>query len=72
EPIESIRVMVTLHMLEDLRAFRLLEKLAGKEAVMALIEPSGTNPITFSDYPRNAEYILGLREKVNEEIKKRI
>ncbi len=72
EPVESIRVMVTKHMLEDLRAFKLLESLAGKEAVMALIEPAGAEPITFSDYPRNAEYILKLREKVNGEIKKYI
>lgn len=74
EPWESIRMMVSMHAVQDLRAFELLESLAGRDEVLRLIE--GDLPeeekITFSAYPRRADYILSLREKVNEEIAKRI
>jgi len=50
----------------DLRAFRMLESLTDKEHVMSLIEAEGE--VTFFDYPRNADYILKLRQKVNAEI----
>ena len=29
-------------------------------------------PITFSEYPRNHKYILGLREKINKAIKDKL
>ena len=74
EPWESTRMMVSNHAIQDLRAFKLLESLAGREFVMRLID--GDLPeeekITFSAYPRRADYILKLREKVNAEIAKRV
>ena len=47
---------------------RLLESLAGREFVLALIDEGLEQGITFEDYPRSAEYLLGLRERVNREI----
>lgn len=74
EPLESMRMMVSAHAIQDLRAFELLESLAGREFVLHLID--GDLPeeekITFSQYPRRADYILELRRRVNEEIAKRI
>lgn len=74
EPWESMRMMVSAHAIQDLRAFRLLESLAGRDLVLQLID--GDLPeeekITFGAYPRRAEYILDLREKVNAEIAKRV
>ncbi len=74
EPWESIRMMVSAHFVEDLRAFKLLESLSSREFVLELID--GDLPeeekITFSAYPRRADYILNLRERVNAEIAKRI
>ena len=66
-PVESLRMMVTAQALYDLRAFRLLESLRGRDFVMALIE-GDVGEITFTDYPRDAAYLPALREKVNAEI----
>ena len=60
-------MMVTAQALYDLRAFRLLESLRGRDFVMALIE-GDVGEITFTDYPRDAAYLPALREKVNAEI----
>ncbi|MBQ4051315.1 MAG: DUF4091 domain-containing protein [Oscillospiraceae bacterium] len=70
EPWPSIRLEVFWEALCDLRAFKLLESLTDKAFVMSLIEAEGE--VTFFDYPRNADYQLNLRAKVNAEIAKRI
>jgi hypothetical protein len=70
-PLESLRMMVTAEAMDDLRAFRLLESLKGKDYVMAILE-DGIEPITFDRYPRSADYILETREKVNRAIEEAI
>jgi len=65
KPIESIRLMVFFHALQDLRALRLLEALAGREKVLALLEEDAKTPITFAVYPKDAGWLMNLREKVN-------
>ena len=72
KPLESIRLMVILHMLQDLRAFEMLEGLTSYEYVMGLMEDGLDQPITFSRYPRSDGYILNLRERVNREIMSRM
>ena len=69
-PEESIRMMVTDEALYDLRAFRMLESLRGRDFVMSLIEDGLAQPITFDRYPTDDSYLLRLREKVNREIVK--
>ena len=67
-PEESIRMMVTAHALQDLRAMQWLETLVGRERVLELIDGELSEPVTFKRYPRSAEYLLNLRRRVNEEI----
>lgn len=71
-PIGSLRLKVMREALQDMRALQLLEKLEGREAVMALVEKQVDEPITFSSYPRNAEWLLNLRESINDAIKQAV
>ena len=67
-PEESIRMAVTAQALQDLRAMEWLASLAGRDFVVQLINQGLDSPLTFADYPRNKEYLLRLRRRVNEEI----
>ncbi|MBQ4137184.1 MAG: DUF4091 domain-containing protein, partial [Clostridia bacterium] len=69
---ESLRFVVFHEALQDLRAFELLASLTSKEEVIKLIEKTAGMTVDFNNYPRNAEYILKLREVINAEIEKRI
>ena len=69
QAIMSQRSMLCAEAMYDLRALRLLESLKGRDFVMALLE-DGIRPITFTDYPRDAEWLLNMRERVNAEIEK--
>ncbi len=71
-PEDSIRKMVTTHAMYDLRAFEMLEQLAGREKVMELIEGDLKDEITFASYPTSETYLLNLRSRVNREIMKYI
>lgn len=71
KPVASLRLMLIHQAMQDLRAMQLLEKLAGRETVLKLID-EGVEPITFSSYPHDDSYILNLREKINAEIEKRL
>jgi len=72
-PLSSIRAEVQDDALLDLRALRLLEALAGRDFVKTLIlEIAGMDAMTFKDYPRDAEFLLTLRERVTAEIEKRV
>lgn len=64
---ETLRLVVFHEALQDMRAMQLCEQLYGREFVMNLIE-DGVEPITFSEYPKDAEYLLNLREKINRAI----
>ncbi|MBD2869309.1 DUF4091 domain-containing protein [Paenibacillus arenilitoris] len=68
EPIESLRLRVFHDTLQDLRALRLLEKRIGRAEVLALIEEGLNAPLTFDEYPRNAEWIRQTRQRVNAKI----
>jgi hypothetical protein len=69
-PLGSIRLMVLFHAMQDLRAYELLESLVGRKRVMELIEDGLEAPISFAEYPRNPEYLIGLRRKIYTEIEK--
>ena len=70
KPEDSIRFMVKFLALQDMRAYKLLESLKGKDFVLELIDGELTEPITFDKYPTSDAYLLHLREKVNREIVK--
>lgn len=71
KPVASMRLMLILQAMQDMRAMQLLEELADRETVLKLID-EGVEPITFDRFPRTDDYILGLREKINAEIEKRL
>jgi hypothetical protein len=68
-PIDSIRYEVFREALQDLRALQVLESLVGRERILELLEEGLVKPVTFSEYPREAGWLLSLREKVNQLIK---
>lgn len=67
-PIESIRMEVFVEALQDLRALKLLESFIGKEATLKLLERGLVNPLTFTEYPVEAEWILRKRDEINRAI----
>ena len=68
-PVESLRLVVFHEALQDLRAFKLLESKYDKEFVLKLIEEGLERPISFTEFPRREDYLLNLRERVNQLIK---
>ena len=68
QPEESIRMAVFAHALQDLRAMEWLASLTSREHVIALMEEEPAEPITFHCYPRSQQYLLNLRQKINQEI----
>lgn len=71
-PEESIRMMIQYEAMTDLRALQWLEELTSYDYVMRIIENELNNPITFKEYPKDANYLISLRQKINEEIIKRV
>lgn len=68
-PEESIRLMVMYEALCDLRACQLLESMIGHDAVVSLLEDGLDTPLTFREYPHDAQWLLGRREAVNTAIR---
>ena len=69
-PEESIRMMVTFHAMQDLRAMRWLESLVGREAVLGLIDEGLSEGVTFTRYPKDPMYLLSLRHRIDRAIEK--
>jgi hypothetical protein len=67
-PIESLRLEVFHEALQDLRALELLESKIGRDRVLALLEEGLDKPITFSEYPADAAWLLEKRELINRKI----
>jgi len=64
-PLCSLRLKVFHEALQDMRALQLLEETIGYDAALALVEEGLDTPISFSEYPRGAAWLLGVRERVN-------
>ena len=67
KPLQSVRMKVFQHALQDMRALELLESLAGREEALRLIDSDNT--LTFRSYPHSAQALLDAREKVNMAVK---
>ncbi|MBQ4582529.1 MAG: DUF4091 domain-containing protein [Oscillospiraceae bacterium] len=63
---ETIHLAVFTQALRDLRALEALAERRGRETVNDLIDRLAGKPVTFTDYPRSDEFLLQLRETVNE------
>lgn len=64
----STRLHVFCEAMQDLRALKLLESLTDRATTAALLEEVSD----FTVYPRNNEWLLTMRQKVNERIKQQI
>lgn len=65
-PLMSTRLQVFNEALTDIRALKLLETLIPREEIVAKLDSE--TEMTFANYPHSAEWLLGLREWVNEKI----
>ncbi len=61
---ESNRLNAMREAMDDLRALSLCESLYGREFTEKLVMEGTDGTLTFSHYPREAEYLLNLRRKV--------
>lgn len=68
-PIDSIRSEVLHEAFQDYRALKLLEAYTDRESVIAFLEED-IPPITFQQYPHGANWLLGIREKINNKLLK--
>lgn len=68
KPEDSIRGEVFYMALQDMRALELLESMTSREYVLGILEEGLEKPLSFSEYPRSASYLLEMHEKVNREI----
>ncbi len=65
---ESLRLAVFHDAIQDMRAMKLCESYYGKDYVVNLIE-DGIDPITFKEYPKDIEWLVKTREKINNAVK---
>ena len=70
--LESIRLAVFHHALEDMRAMQLAETLYSKEEVLREIEEIFGEELTFYTCAKNAQTMLKIRERINEMIKAKL
>ncbi len=69
---ESLRLCVFYDALQDIRALELAEEYIGREAVLSIIDSMADTPITFKEYPLSQDYIITLREKINNAVKEKL
>ncbi|MGN0519527.1 MAG: DUF4091 domain-containing protein [Candidatus Fimenecus sp.] len=67
-PYNSLRLNVFYDAFQDMLALKLLESKIGREKTLAVLEKDLKKPITFSEYPHGAKWILEMRERVNRAI----
>lgn len=65
---DSTRLEVFTEALYDLRALYKLEEQTDRNYVLSLIYEEIEKPITFLEYPKEAEYIRSLRKRIHEEM----
>ncbi|MCQ2463147.1 MAG: DUF4091 domain-containing protein, partial [Clostridia bacterium] len=67
---ESIRLNALREAVDDMRALDLLAEKKGRAFAVKLIDDTAKTELTFTDYPRNADFLYELRKKIAEEIEK--
>lgn len=71
EPLPSLRLKVFYDAFQDLAALRLLEAKIGREKTIELIEKDLVKPLSFTEYPHDEQWLLALREKINQTVKEK-
>ncbi len=67
----SLRAVVFKEALEDIALCRALEEYIGRDKVIEMIDREAGMDVTFSQYPRNNDYILNLTDKMKNIIKEK-
>lgn len=67
-PEDSIRFQALRQAFDDHRALSMLESIAGREAVLQLMDDELDAPIDFEHYPRGAAFLHEMRARVNRAI----
>jgi hypothetical protein len=70
-PLSSVRGEVHRESLEDMRVLSLVEAKAGRETALKIIHEDFPGELTFDNYPQEASYYTGLREKAAEVLRTR-
>ena len=68
-PEDSLRMLLMLEAMQDMRALQLLERLWGRERVTELICREAGGELSTMKWPRESAFLAGLREKVNEAVR---
>lgn len=63
EALDSLHRLPFTMALQDVRAMKLAETLAGRDAVLRILDGEGN--VTFSEYPRSGAWLQGVRDRVN-------
>ncbi len=69
--LESLRLKVFYDAFQDLAALKALEKKIGREKVIEFLEKDLDKPLTFKEYPRDDNWLLTKRERINQMIKEK-
>ena len=56
--------------MQDIDICYALEEKIGKAAVVKIIDEMAGEPLRFDTYPKNSEYLLNLRQRLLEELKR--
>ncbi len=72
EALASLRLKVLYDALQDMMALQTLENITGREKVLEFLEKEAVKPMSFTEYPCSAEWLLETREKINAMIKENI
>ena len=72
EAIASLRFKVFYDGFQDMMALQTLENIIGREKVLEFLEKESVKPLSFTEYPCSAEWLLETREKINAMIKENI
>jgi len=67
-PIDSLKYEVFMEALQDMRALNLLEEKIGRDATLELLEGGLDCPLKMDHYPREADWLLERREKINQKL----
>ncbi|MGN0867819.1 MAG: DUF4091 domain-containing protein [Oligosphaeraceae bacterium] len=72
DPVDSLRYEVFAEAMQDYRACQLLESLAGREAVLAILQEGVERPLSMTDYPHSAQWVQDVNQRILQAIDQRI
>lgn len=71
-PVDSIHYEVFSEAMQDYQACQLLEALAGRDAVMEILQEGLERPLKMTDYPHEAEWLSQVTGRILDSIDKRL